>query len=47
MYKWKCHNETLSVAMLNKPICHLFFYKSREQESKTDPVWVVDTSGRG
>jgi hypothetical protein len=41
----ECHNETPSVATLNKQKCHLFFTKNREQEGKTGPVWVMGTSG--
>jgi hypothetical protein len=39
------HNETSCIAILNKQKCP--FFKNREQEGKTGPVWGVDTSGRG
>jgi hypothetical protein len=31
---------------LNKQKCHIF-YKNREQEGKTSPVWGVVASGKG
>jgi hypothetical protein len=45
IYTWKCHNETPCKAILNKQKCN-FFYKNREREGKTSPVWGAGTSGR-
>jgi hypothetical protein len=35
---WKCQEETPCVAILNKNVI-FFFYKIREQEGRTGPVW--------
>jgi hypothetical protein len=43
---WKCHKETPCIAILNKNKKHHFFYKNKEQEGWTVPVWGVGTSKR-
>jgi hypothetical protein len=45
MYTWKCHKETPCRAILNKK--KKSFFKNREQEGKTGPVWGLAAVGRG
>jgi hypothetical protein len=40
------HNETLYTAILNKQK-FIIFYRNREQEGKTGPVWGVGTTWEG
>jgi hypothetical protein len=36
IYTWKCHKEVPYIAILNK---NTFFFKNRQQGSKTGLVW--------
>jgi hypothetical protein len=45
IYTWKRYNETPCIDILNKQKC--LFFKNREQEGKTGPVWRLVPVGGG
>jgi hypothetical protein len=39
IYTWKCHKETPCIAIIKKKSQFFSFYKIREQEGRTGPIW--------